>query len=60
MATLSTDDRATLVRKSISPAVLAAELDGLAEGEKPAHIAKRLKVARSTVYEALKGDPKVS
>lgn len=26
-----------------------------AEGEKPAHIAKRLGVARSTVYEALKG-----
>lgn len=27
-----------------------------AEGEKPAHIAKRLGVARSTVYEALKAD----
>lgn len=31
-----------------------------AEGEKPAHIAKRLGVARSTVYEALKADPEVS
>lgn len=31
-----------------------------AEGVRPAHIAKRLGVARSTVYEALKDDPAVS
>ncbi|KAF8851277.1 hypothetical protein BDZ45DRAFT_808476 [Acephala macrosclerotiorum] len=43
--------------KDLSPYIRGKIMEKLEEGKKPAHIAKELKIAKSTIRDTIKNDP---